>query len=214
MASERIQRHIERLLDRAYEAFAERNWLVARDNAQDALRLEPENRDALTFLAAAERALTSTEGSPFVQPDRSPPRPPVTQPFDHPTSFANSRYQVKQFLGEGGKKRVYRADDTLLDREVAFALIKAEGMDETSRTRIQREAQAMGRLGFHPHFVTVFDLGQEQDKLCMVTEMMGGGDRSFDRECQVGKPRKINVHPSTNVGPGGSEGNRDRRQWA
>ena len=62
-------------------------------------------------------------------------------------------------MGEGGKKRVYLAHDATLDREVAFALIKAEGLDETSRTRIQREAQAMGRLGSHPHIVTVFDLG-------------------------------------------------------
>ena len=33
-----------------------------------------------------------------------------------------------------------------MDREVAFALIKTEGLDETSRTRIQREAQARFRL--------------------------------------------------------------------
>ncbi len=67
----------------------------------------------------------------------------------------------ERFLGEGGKKRVYLAQDTLLDREVAFALIKTEGLDEVSRTRITREAQAMGRLGSHPHFVTVFDPGAQ-----------------------------------------------------
>ena len=61
----------------------------------------------------------------------------------------------------GGKKKVYLAHDTTLDREVAFALIKTEGLDETSRERIQREAQAMGRLGSHAHIVTVFDLGEE-----------------------------------------------------
>lgn len=64
-----------------------------------------------------------------------------------PTSFADGRYKVKEFLGEGGKKKVYRAYDTLLDREVALALIKTEGLDEDYRTRIIREAQAMGRLG-------------------------------------------------------------------
>ncbi|MCI0786889.1 MAG: serine/threonine protein kinase, partial [Chloroflexi bacterium] len=79
-------------------------------------------------------------------------------------------------MGEGGKKKVYLAHDTTLDREVAFALIKAEGLDDVSRTRIQREAQAMGRLGSHQHIVTVFDLGQEQDQPYMVTELMGGGD--------------------------------------
>ena len=102
---------------------------------------------------------------------------------DQPTSFANGRYQVKRFLGEGGKKKVYLATDTLLDRDVAFALIKTEGLDEVSRTRITREAQAMGRLGSHPHIVTVFDLGEhpstssgQASQPYMVTELMGGGD--------------------------------------
>ena len=106
--------------------------------------------------------------------------PPITTsapgPNEQPDSFADGRYQVKRFLGEGGKKRVYLAQDTTLDREVAFALIKTEGLDDTSRTRIRREAQAMGRLGSHPHIVTVFDLGQEQDQPYMVTELMRGGD--------------------------------------
>ena len=93
-----------------------------------------------------------------------------------PISFAGGRYRVNKLLGEGGKKKVYLAHDTLLDREVAFALIKTEGLDEAGRSRIQREAQAMGRLGSHPHIVTVFDLGQELDQPYMVTELMGGGD--------------------------------------
>ena len=59
---------------------------------------------------------------------------------------------------------------------MAFALIKTEGLDEVSRTRNTREAQAMGRLGSHPHTVTVFDLGQENGQPYMVTELMGGGD--------------------------------------
>jgi serine/threonine protein kinase len=77
---------------------------------------------------------------------------------------------------KAAKKRVYLAHDTLLDRDVAFALIKTKGLDGAGRSRIQREAQAMGRLGSHSHIVSVFDLGQEQDLPNMVTELMGGGD--------------------------------------
>ena len=106
-----------------------------------------------------------------------PPTPHPSPPVEtEPTAFANGRYQVTKFLGEGGKKKVYLAHDTLLDREVAFALIKTEGLDDTSRTRITREAQAMGRLGSHPHIVTVFDLGRHEGQPCMVTELMQGGD--------------------------------------
>ena len=34
----------------------------------------------------------------------------------------------------------------------------------------------MGRLGSHPHIVTVFDLGDHEGQPYMVTELMGGGD--------------------------------------
>ena len=70
---------------------------------------------------------------------------PILASSPEPTSFADGRYQVKRFLAEGGKKLVYLALDTKLDRDVAFALIKTDGLDETSRIRIQREAQAMGQ---------------------------------------------------------------------
>jgi serine/threonine protein kinase/tetratricopeptide (TPR) repeat protein len=188
MPSERTQRHIDRLLDEADKAMASRNWALLRQHAEDVLLLDSENEDAKNFLTAADRALTSS-GSPLASPSANLQPPPT------PTSFANGRYQVKKFLGEGGKKRVYLAHDTLLDRDVAFALIKTEGLDQTARDRITREAQAMGRLGAHPHIVTVFDLGEEpprlpgdQDALAgpreyelihqpyMVTELMGGGD--------------------------------------
>ncbi|MCH8281287.1 MAG: protein kinase [Chloroflexi bacterium] len=172
MASERVQRRIERLLDQAEEAMDRLDWESVRDIVKVVLGLDPENSDALVFLASVDRVLEDETAAPPAQATTRM----LTPPPDQPASFANGRYLVKQFLGEGGKKRVYLAHDTTLDREVAFALIKSEGLDDTSRTRITREAQAMGRLGSHPHIVTVFDLGQEGDLPYMVTELMGGGD--------------------------------------
>ncbi|MEE8466778.1 MAG: protein kinase, partial [Dehalococcoidia bacterium] len=178
MVSERIQRRIDILLDEADQAIAESDWTVVRDRAQNVLALDPNNGDASTFIAAADRAL-AVETSP---PAGAQPLNPTSIPAGHPaapeqpSSFSSDRYQVQRFLGEGGKKKVYQARDTTLDREVAFALIKTEGLDDTSRMRIQREAQAMGRLGSHPHIVTVFDLGEEYGQPFMVTELMGGGD--------------------------------------
>ncbi|MFB3120389.1 MAG: hypothetical protein ACE1Y2_07665, partial [Stenotrophomonas maltophilia] len=134
MASERIQGHIDRLLGEVDEAMMQLNWEQVRDRSQAVLALDPNNQDALTFLAAAERALGGS--TPSTANDPTTPTPPATpaKTPDHPTSFANGRYQVKKLLGEGGKKKVYLARDTTLDREVAFALIKTEGLDETSRT--------------------------------------------------------------------------------
>ncbi len=174
MASERIQRRIETLLDEADEAVANSDWAVVRDRAQNVLRLDTDNQDALSYLAAADRDTGISQPPAQTTAPLLPASLPATPV--HPTSFANGRYQVNRFLGEGGKKKVYLAHDTLLDREVAFALIKTEGLDEAGRSRIQREAQAMGRLGSHSHIVSVFDLGQEQDQPYMVTELMGGGD--------------------------------------
>ncbi len=93
-----------------------------------------------------------------------------------PSSLAQGRYQISRFLGEGAKKRVYLAHDSLLDRDVAIALLKTDGFDEAGLQRVRREAQAMGRLGDHPHMVTVHDVGQEGDRLYIVTRYMSGGD--------------------------------------
>jgi predicted ATPase len=174
MASERLQRQIDRLLDEAERALSQRDWTIVQERAQDVVAIDPHNQEGQAFLSAAKRALSGSGPQTTNQPTTSPPATSATS--EQPTSFANGRYQVKRFLGEGGKKKVYLAHDTLLDRDVAFALIKTEGLDEVSRTRITREAQAMGRLGSHPHIVTVFDLGQHNGQPFMVTELMGGGD--------------------------------------
>ena len=57
MATERIQRQIDLLLDQIEQAAAQLNWPGVRDRAQAVLAYDPENQDALAFLAAAERAI-------------------------------------------------------------------------------------------------------------------------------------------------------------
>ena len=57
MASERVQRRIERLLDQAEDAMDGSNWESVREHAKVALGLDPENTDALAFLASVEQVL-------------------------------------------------------------------------------------------------------------------------------------------------------------
>ena len=175
MESERLKRQIDRLLNEAEEAISQLDWATVRARAQAVLVYDPDNVDALAFLTGAERALGREDPVQHAKTSQPPPSA-HTQPTAEPTSFANGRYQVTRYLGEGGKKRAYLAHDTLLDRDVAFSIIKTERLDEASRIRVTREAQAMGRLGAHPHIVTVFDLGQEQGQPYIVTELMDGGD--------------------------------------
>ncbi len=73
MASQRLQRQIDRLLDEAEEAISRFDWDALLQRAQAVLAMDPENRDALAFLATAERALGTAAALPFSQPSTSIP---------------------------------------------------------------------------------------------------------------------------------------------
>ncbi len=121
MATERLRQQVEQLLDEAQEAVTRLDWETVRTRVTAVLTLDPDNADAQALLAAVERAQANT-ASPAQNIPASPAAAPSASPSPvQPTSFANGRYEVKRFLGEGGKKKVYLAQDTLLDREVAFA---------------------------------------------------------------------------------------------
>ncbi|MSQ15719.1 MAG: hypothetical protein EXR50_07650, partial [Dehalococcoidia bacterium] len=133
MPNERIQRQIDKLLDGAEDAAGQGEWSTVRNLVQRVLVLDQENEDAAALLAAAERGLAGSQNvasspEPPAGPDFAPEPAPTQKPARvQPTSFVNGRYTVIRFLGEGGKKIVYLCKDTLLNREVAFALIKLEG---------------------------------------------------------------------------------------
>src|SRR5262245_36291645 len=103
MRSDRIQRRIDALLDEADQAVGQSNWALVRDRAENVLALDPANPDAQAFLEAADRAL-ARPGAPSTRP-REPGAADDALPGGAaaPSSFANGRYQVKRFLGEGGK---------------------------------------------------------------------------------------------------------------
>ena len=92
-----------------------------------------------------------------------------------PTSLAAGRYRLERMLGEGSKKQVYLAHDTRLDRAVALALFKTTGLDRDGQHHIQREAQALARLGDHPHIVTLYDVGEEMCQSYFVSQYLAGG---------------------------------------
>ena len=83
MVSERVQRQIDRLLDEAEAAIATGDWAAVGDHARTVLRLDPENSDALSYLAASKRDPDSAggEGSPDTQ-DLAEPQPPSSSAPD------------------------------------------------------------------------------------------------------------------------------------
>jgi hypothetical protein len=184
MPTERTQRRIDAFLNEADAAASDGEWRSVAEKARAVLAMDPENEDAPALLRAAEANLGSTP-----TPSAAPPEAPIAAhppSVEQPVSFAGGRYEVRRFLGEGGKKRVFLAHDTSLDRDVAFALIKTEGLDATGRERITREAQAMGRLGTHPHVVTIFEIGDEGGSPYVVNELLAGGDVEGELEAAEG----------------------------
>ena len=86
------------------------------------------------------------------------------------------KYRILGKIGQGATSTVYKGHDATLGRHVAVKMISADvGADETQRKRFQREAQAAARLA-HPHIVTVYEFGQEGDKLYLAMELLEGMD--------------------------------------
>src|SRR3954471_20959636 len=125
---------------------------------------------------------------------------PETPDDSGPKQLAGGRYEVQRFLGEGGRKRVYLAHDTMLDRDVAIGIVKTSGLDEEGRVRVLREAQSMARLGDHPHVVTVHDIGEEAGDPYIVSQYMAGG--ALDALLESAPDRKLDLETTLEVAKG------------
>jgi class 3 adenylate cyclase/tetratricopeptide (TPR) repeat protein len=141
-------------------------------------------------------------GAPLLR-DAAPAAAP--DPNDHapdraPVRVADGRYVVKGYLGEGGRKRVYLAHDTMLDRDVAVGIVKTAGLDEEARMRVRREAQSMARLGDHPHVVTVFDIGEENGESYIVSQYMAGG--ALEEALEQAPGRRLDLATTLRVADG------------
>jgi class 3 adenylate cyclase len=129
------------------------------------------NRQGARFCDSCGAALDAGEGTAAeTQPDAPAPVSPAV-----PETIAGGRYRVERFLGERGRKHVYLARDAAEGREVAVSVYDTEGMEETVLARSRREAQAMRRLGEHPHIVSVYDAGEEDGRPYVASRFMPGG---------------------------------------
>jgi class 3 adenylate cyclase len=90
--------------------------------------------------------------------------------------LAGGRYLLTGVLGRGTRKSVFRARDSRLDRDVAIAIPSAvpPGVQATHE-RVHQEARLMARLGDHPNIVTILDVGEEEGRPYIVSQLMEGG---------------------------------------
>jgi len=91
----------------------------------------------------------------------------------HPGSI--SRFTILETLGEGAMGVVYRARDTLLQRDVALKLIRHELAGEArNRTRFLRECRAAATIN-HPGVATIYEAGETDDgRLFLASELVDG----------------------------------------
>jgi eukaryotic-like serine/threonine-protein kinase len=86
-----------------------------------------------------------------------------------------SRFDILETLGEGAMGVVYRALDTVLQREVALKLIKpALAQEPRNRSRFLRECQAAATIN-HPGVATIYEAGETEDgRLFLASELVEG----------------------------------------
>src|SRR5215218_159024 len=75
-------------------------------------------------------------------------------------TLLDARYRIDAVVGSGGMSTVYRAFDTVLERQVAIKLMHRDiARDSDQLERFRREARAVAQLN-HPHIVGVIDAGE------------------------------------------------------
>jgi serine/threonine protein kinase len=103
------------------------------------------------------------------------------------------RYEIIDKLGAGSMGTVYRARDTVLDREIALKTIRTGPQVEPElRERFQREARACARLQ-HPSIVVVYDFGEIDQIAYIAMELLNGSDirKIIDRRLEIPLAKKI-----------------------
>jgi len=85
-----------------------------------------------------------------------------------------ARYQVVGELGRGGMGIVYKANDTVLDRVVAFKVLP-DALKENPQAlkNFLREAKSAAQLN-HPNIVTVYDAGEQDGRYYIAMEYVDG----------------------------------------
>ena len=98
---------------------------------------------------------------------------PVTDPFLG--TVVGDRYRIVSRIGVGGMGAVYRAEHTMMRRDLAIKVLLPElsGKEEFAR-RFEREAESASRLA-HPNIITVTDFGRTAEgSLFLAMEYLAG----------------------------------------
>jgi serine/threonine-protein kinase len=92
----------------------------------------------------------------------------------HSSALIAGKYRIESLLGEGGMGAVFRARHEVMDKAVAVKWLKPTFGDQAAaKRRFMQEARAAARIR-HPNVVDVYDVGEQDDCLFMVMELLEG----------------------------------------
>lgn len=129
-------------------------------SAIDALSEETSLSEESARDMAACLMLLARTSAPLRNADGGGGDEPSPSHESEPTSTMLGQFQVREMLGRGGFGVVFRANDTLLEREVALKLPRPESLiSPDTKRRFLREAQAAAVLD-HPGIVPVYETGE------------------------------------------------------
>src|SRR6266699_457109 len=112
---------------------------------------------------------------------------------DQQNKFRFGNYDLVRRIDKGGMGEVYLAHQrTAFGREVAIKVIRSDLVhDITSRQRFLREAEVNAHIK-HEHILPLFEFGEEQGRLFMVTPYIAGG--TLSRRLHAGPLSLSEVH--------------------
>lgn len=85
------------------------------------------------------------------------------------------KYEIVGLIGQGGMATVYKAYQREIDRHVALKVLPPHpGQDPQYVERFRLEARTVARLQ-HPHILPLYDYGNQDDILFLVTAYVEGG---------------------------------------
>ena len=161
-----------------------RDWKQVKEIFHEALRQEPDERDAflektcgddIELRIEVESLLISlNEAKSFLETPLVKTSAGSYNKWQLKDGDEISHYRIVEPIGAGGMGEVFLAEDKKLRRQVALKLLPRSMVADRERLRrFQREALAVSALN-HPNILTIFEFDSTEGKHFLASEFVNG----------------------------------------
>lgn len=167
-----------------------------------------QNIDTARFCEACGKSLTgpaapdNLSAMQTIDPamEAARPQPDSNSPLDlQPGQMLVDRYRIVAELGRGGMGVVYRAHDTVTDRDVALKLIRGDRLaGKDAVKRLIREG-VLARDIRHPNVIGVYDVGEISGMPFLSMELLEGGSLRAWMQKQMREGRECSMAAAAHV---------------